>query len=214
MEEFPSNARVRREPARETSKSRVEPITTSTPVTVRKKNFGRRMVEAFVGGEPRSVGSFVMLDVLLPAARDMIADGFTQMIEGVVYGEGRSTSRRTGNRFTSSAGGLNSGRYHRMASSRFDARPDPREPARARQQSFDYEDLVFGRRVEAEEVLDRLFAVIQEYEAATVRDLHEICRINSPYTTEKWGWSDISSAKIDRIRDGYVLDLPRPEPLR
>lgn len=213
MEEFPSNARSRREPPREAEKPRVERIVTS-PVTRRKKGFGRRMVESFVGGEPRSVGSFVMLDVLLPAMRDMIADGFTQMIEGVVYGESRSVGRRTGSRFSSGAMGRTN--YHRMSTSRFDNRPDPRAPAMSQRgrAMHDFEDLVFPRLVEAQEILDRLFGIIQEFEFATIRDLYEMVGEKASHTDEKYGWSDISTARIERIREGYVLNLPRPEILR
>jgi len=172
------------------------------------------MVESFVGGEPRSVGSFVMLDVLLPAMRDMIADGFTQMIEGVVYGESRSAGRRTGTRFT--GGGGSRVNYHRISTpSRFDARPDPREPVHRRSRAdFDFEDIVFPKRVEAEEVLDRLFGVIQQYESATVRDFYDLVGEPSPYTAENYGWSDIRDSGVRRIRDGYLIDLPRPELLR
>ena len=49
---------------------------------------------------------------------------------------------------------------------------------------------------------------------ATVRDLYEMVGIRAAHTDEKYGWVDIRDARVDRVRDGYVLDLPRPEFLR
>jgi len=33
------------------------------------------------------------------------------------------------------------------------------------------------------------------------------------HTDNKWGWTDLSGAGVSRIRGGYLLDLPEPEPL-
>lgn len=209
MEEFPGNSHNSREAARP-SKPRVERVTQGTVVR-RKRGLGRRFTETFVGGEPRSAGSFVMLEVLLPAMRDMVADVVSQGVERLVYGEARSTGRRTGFRPTGSHTP-----YRTMSSpSRFEQRPDPREPmSRRARANFDFQEIVLPTRVEADEVLDRLFNVIAEYEQATVRDLYDLVGERASFTDEKYGWTDIRTADVRRIREGYLLDLPRPELLR
>jgi hypothetical protein len=68
-------------------------------------------------------------------------------------------------------------------------------------------------RVEAEEVIDRLFDVVSRYETATVADLYEMVGVTGNYTDDKWGWTDLRGASVQRVRNGYLLDLPRPEPL-
>ena len=44
---------------------------------------------------------------------------------------------------------------------------------------------------------------------------YEACGVSSnrPYTDEKWGWTTLRNARVIRVRDGYTLELPRPEPL-
>jgi hypothetical protein len=168
----------------------------------------------FIGGEPKSVGEFVLGNVLVPAFRDLVANGFQEMIDGMVYGESRH-GRGRGYRGPSSMTG--GGPYHRMGSSRVMAggRVDPREPIPSRASGIsEYEDIIFPMRVEATEVLDKLFGVIAEYDAATVRDLYDLVGIRAPYTAEKYGWVDLRDADVRPVRGGYLLDLPRPEPLR
>lgn len=211
MEEFPSNSRARREPDRETREPRVERVVHSK-VTQRKKGRVRRIVEMFIGGEPKSVGEFVLGNVLVPAFRDLVANGFQEMIDGMVYGESRH-GRGRGYRGPSSMTG--GGPYHRMGSSRvMSNRPDRDAlPARASGIS-EYEDIIFPMRVEASEVLDKMVETIIKYDSATVRDLYDAVGIKAPYTAEKYGWDDLRDADIRPVRGGYLLDLPRPEPLR
>jgi len=64
--------------------------------------------------------------------------------------------------------------------------------------------------VEAEEVIDRMFDLVSRYEVVTVADLYELVGVSGEYTDAKWGWTDLRGAAAMRIRDGYLLDLPRP----
>ena len=80
--------------------------------------------------------------------------------------------------------------------------------------NFDFQEIVLATRVEADEVIDRLFNIIQEFEQATVRDLYDLVGERASFTDEKYGWTNIRTADVRRIREGYLLDLPRPEPLR
>ena len=58
-----------------------------------------------------------------------------------------------------------------------------------------------------------LFTLIERYQSATVADLYELVGVQGSYTDDKWGWVDIRGAGITRVRNGYLLDLPRPQPL-
>lgn len=213
MDEFPGNPRNRRElAAKETSKPRVERIVHSE-VTQRKKGRVRKVVEMFIGGEPKSVGEFVLGNVLVPAFRDLVANGFQEMIDGMVYGESR---HNRSSRFRGAPSHMTSQTpYHRMGSGRLTGRSDPRDPLPTRASGIsEYEGIVFPMRVEATEVLENLFNLIQEYETATVRDLYDMVGIKAPYTAERYGWIDLRDADVRPVRGGYLLDLPRPEPLR
>jgi hypothetical protein len=75
----------------------------------------------------------------------------------------------------------------------------------------DFDEIVLDERSEAEEVLDRLFDVVNKYESATVADLYDLVGLPSTHADYKWGWTDLRGAGVSRIRDGYLLDLPDPE---
>ena len=79
--------------------------------------------------------------------------------------------------------------------------------------THNFDEIILATRHEAEEVIDRLFDLISRYETATVADLYELVGEDRSYTDDKWGWTDIRGAGVQRVRNGYLLNLPRPEPL-
>jgi len=211
MEDYPSNShkkKARQEP--EVAPKKVERVIEGEVVR-RKKPLGKRFASFFISGDAKTVGDYLLLDVLLPAVKDTLADLMSQGVEKMLFGEARSTSRRTGTR-------PNSGShisYNRMSQqSNPYGRPEPRnQPSRRARASHDFDEIILPTRVEAEEVIDRLFDLVAKYETATVADLYELVGVTSAYTDDKWGWTDLRGAAAVRVRNGYLLDLPRPEPL-
>jgi hypothetical protein len=205
-DEFPGNSRRQRDRPQTPEPKKVERVVQSQ-VGRRKRSLGKRMSEAFVGGDARGVWNFVALDVLIPAAKDMLADAISQGFERLIFGEARSRSR-SGRRPGESY--VNYNRYSR------DRRDDPRDRPtmshRARA-AHDFDEIIIGTRVEAEEVLDRMFDIVNRYDCATVADLYDLVGIQGAHTDEKWGWNNLAGAGVTRVRNGYLLDLPRPEPL-
>lgn len=212
--EFPSNRHKDKETRSERSKpdeKKVEKIV-QTDVVRRKKPIGKKFAETFVGGDAKSVWGFVVLDVLVPAAKDMFADAVSQGVERMIFGEARSSSRRTGRRpnepYIS---------YNRMShGSRRLGPPDERSRdvmSRRARAAHDFDEIILATRVEADEVLDRLYDLVSKYESATVADLYDLVGVSGNYTDDKWGWMDLRGAGITRVRNGYLLDLPKPEPL-
>lgn len=213
--EFPSNSRYTNRDQKTgdkplPEKKKVDQVVQSEVVR-RKKPLGKRFTETFFGGDSKGVWEYVAFDVLIPAAKDTFADAVSQGVERMIFGEARSVSRRHGRRPNDSYISYN--RY----SSR---RPDPREERRDRPQisrraraSHDFDEIILATRVEADEVLERLFDLVDKYETATVADLYDLVGISGNYTDDKWGWTDLRTSGITRVSQGYLLDLPRPEPL-
>lgn len=77
----------------------------------------------------------------------------------------------------------------------------------------DFDEIVLDTRHEAELVLDNLEELIKQYGQATVTDLYDLVNITSSFADEKWGWTDLSHANVSHVRDGYLLNLPKPETL-
>lgn len=212
--ELPSNSHTNRPkpPAKEEVK-KVEQVTTGK-VIKRKVPLGTRLRETFVGGDAKSVGGYVLFEVLVPALKDTIADIVSQGAERMLFGDVRSSSRRTGFRTGNPTGHVS---YNRYSSSAPWSRNRPEEsrprPTTRTRGSHDFDQIILATRGEAEEVIDRLFDLIAKYEQATVNDLYELVGISGSFTDERWGWTDIRGAGVSRISNGYLLDLPRPEPL-
>lgn len=175
----------------------------------RKKPLGKRFTESFVGGDAQSVGAYIVADVLLPAAKDMIADAVSQGIEKMLFGEARSPRARTlGNRGT---GGATTHVSYNRYSGNSQQRQGPAPLSNRARETHNFDEIVLATRAEAEEVLDNLFSLVSEYDIATVADLYGMVGQTSQYTDEKWGWSDIRGTSVTRVKGGYLLDLPRPE---
>lgn len=217
MEGYPSNSHKSKaaaessESERTTSGEKKVERVVSGDVLRRKKPLGKRFMETFVGGDARSVWNYVLLEVLIPAAKDAMADAITQGIERVLFGEVRSSNRRG----TSRTGGYVSyNRYSSPSRPPWDRGRDERPPLsrRARAQ-HDFDEIILPTRREAEEVIDNLFNLISKYDVASVADLYDLVGITPNFTDNKWGWADIRGADVTRVRNGYLLDLPKPEPL-
>lgn len=216
VSEFPSNSHRARAPRKteEAEPKKIDPIVTGE-VIKRKKPLGKRFAETFVGGDAKGVAGYVMFDVLIPAAKDMVADAMSQGVERMLFGEARSSARRGGYRPTA---GYTA--YNRMSSSPTTTayRPDPRDtraPAapRARRANA-VADVVIPSRHEADEVVDRLYDLLEKYDVVSVREYYEMVNVPFDHTDEKYGWTNLSGTRTTRLgNEGYLVELPRPEPI-
>ena len=195
----------------EETPKKVEKVIEGT-VLRRKKPLSKRFSEMFIGGDSRTVSAYLFYDVLMPAAKDTIADVMTQGVERMLFGETRSTSRRAGNR-RGNSGYVSYNRYSASTPPWEPRRDEPRSPSRRSRATHNFDEIILSTRVEAEEVIDRLFDLVARYESATVADLYELAGVTGSYTDDKWGWTDIRGAGVTRVRNGYLLDIPKPEPL-
>lgn len=185
----------------------IKRVTSEEPIR-RKKSLRKQFKETFVAGDAKTAVRYVMFDVLIPAAKDMIAEAGAQGIEKLIFGD----SRRRGGSTPPSSGPTGYVSYNRfqMGSRQTGPQRTMSRQARAR---HDFDEIVLSARTEAEEVIDRLFEVVSRYGAATVADLYELAGIPSTHTDNKWGWTDLRGAGVARVRGGFLLDLPEPQPL-
>ena len=80
---------------------------------------------------------------------------------------------------------------------------------RWRRGRFRYEDIIFPNRGEAEKVLDKMEELIDYYGLVSVADLYELVGLAGDYPDNKYGWTSIRSAEVMRVRNGYILKLPK-----
>lgn len=183
-----------------TERPKLEQVTTGE-VIKKKTPLGRKLVRAFTGDDVHNVGHYLVVDVLLPAARNTIVDLVTQGVERTIYGEARPRS--------SSSGGMRTN-YDQFSRSSPIRREDPRPPASRSRSSRDFGVVILKNREEAEHVIDQLVETIERFRWATVADLYDLVGQSGNYTDRDWGWDNLRDARIERVREGYLVDLPRP----
>lgn len=173
----------------------------SGPVKTKKKSETSKFMSNFISDDAQNVKSYIFSDVLIPAAKKLLYDIVTDSIDMILYG---GTGDR--NRKSKSSNGTSYVSYSDYSNKN---RKDDRGRATTSSR-FDFEDILFNNRGEAEAVREQMEEVIDRYGFVTVADMYDMADLSAPYTASKYGWTNIRSAEVVRVRDGYILKLARP----
>lgn len=170
-----------------------------------KTNEARKLADIFISEDISNVKQYIFMDVLVPAIKKAIYDIVTNGIDMFLYGG-------TGKGKTSSGGSKVSYRsyYDQKSSQNSGYRGSENNMSR---NTFDYDNLVFDTRGEAEAAKQQMHDLIGRYGLVTVSDLYEMANQVAPYTAQKYGWIDVSGVETIRVRDGYILKLPKAAPI-
>lgn len=170
-----------------------------------KKNEVRKIADIFISEDVSNVKNYIFMDVLVPAVKKAIYDIVTNGIDMFLYGgtgKGKSSS---------SPGAKVSYRsYYDQKNSSSGYRGS--ENVRSNN-GFEYDDIEFQHRGEAEAALQQMHDAIARYGIVTVADLYDMAGLTAPYTSQKYGWMSVNGVNVVRTRDGYVLKLPRAVPI-
>ena len=220
MDEFPGNSQQRRaapaQPPAATEKpdKKIEKVV-SGDVVRRKPSMGKRLRAAFMGGDSQSVKDYVLLEVIVPAFKDTIADAVTGGIERMIFGENYRPSSRRGRGYA--PGPHNQFNYASISNRNSVAgaafREDPRSQlSRRGRSSHNFDEVIFPSRADAEAVLTQMFELLDEFEVVTVSDFLELSGVSGNFTDHKFGWTDLRGVQAHRTRGGgYILGLPPTE---
>lgn len=167
-----------------------------------KKNEMRKLTDIFISEDAANVKSYILMDVLVPSIKKAIYDIVVNSLDMSLFG-GRGNGRR------STADKIS---YKDYSSS---SRRDDRTYSRSRTTSgYSYDDIILETRGEAEAVLSRMDEIMEEYEIVRVADLYDLVGVTGEHTDNKYGWTNIRNAEIERVRDGYRIKMPRALPIR
>lgn len=199
MEDYASNSHKSKSQQLDDSpqqEKRIEKIV-SGAVTAKKKTKLNKLTSLFIPEDVNDVKAYVMEDVIVPAIKDIILDTI-QTFLGI---DKRSNRRATASKISYQRYYDNNRRGTIM-----------NEPTRSgRNAGYDYNDVVLETRGDAEAVLTRLDELIDEYGMASVADLYDLCDLPGNYTDNKYGWTNIRNASVQRVAKGYLIKLPRAE---
>lgn len=202
--EFPSNSNKKREKEEDPpiKDKQITPVV-SGKVIKQQRSFGQKLSETFFGDDTRSVGDYLLHDVLIPAMKSTLSDMVGGGIEMLLFGERKSSgSRIFRDRDRSYVP------YNRIG--RRDEPYERRQMSRSARSRHDFDDIVIDNRGEAEDVLSHLADLITDYGVASVGDYYDLLGIESSFTDNKYGWTNIADGYVDRVRNGYCIRLPRP----
>lgn len=185
--------------ANSTDKKRVEKVVRGK-VKTKPKSGVSKLTDVFISEDAANVKSYIVMDVLVPAVKKAISDIVRDGIDMILYGEAR------GRKSSSSTSYVSYRDYSR--------RDDDRRDSGSRRTGYGHEDIILESRGEAEEVLSRMDELIDMYGTVSVADLYDLIGKSCAYTDNKYGWTNIRNAEPVRVRDGYLLKLPKALPLK
>lgn len=207
-EEFPGNSNKNKEREEVIKEKKVEQIVTGK-VIKQKKTLGQKFSETFFGDDTRSVSDYLIHDVLIPAMKSTLSDMVGGGIEMLLFGERRR----------SSSGSIYRDRdrsyvpYNRMSTitRRDDSRSDRFGMTKVARSRHDFDDIILETRGEAEDVLSHMVDLIEDYGVASVADYYDLLGIESAFTDNNYGWTNIRDGSVERVRRGYSIRLPQPK---
>lgn len=210
MEDYKPNSNRFKEQKKDESKNiqekdkKIEKVVTGVVKTKKKSKF-EGIMSNFISEDAKSVKSYVFGEVLIPAIKKAISDIVTDGIDIILYGEsrGRSRNNRPSN-YVSYSNYASGGRNDR-------SRMNERQALMAG--SYSYNDIILSSRGEAEDVLTRMDELMDTYGLVRVADLYDLVGITGNYTDNKYGWTNIRNASVERVRDGYMIKMPRAVPI-
>lgn len=180
----------------EQKEKKVEKVVTGKVIT-RKKSGLNKLADEFISEDAKNIKSYVVGEVLIPSAKKAISDIVTNVIDMILYGGSRPGVKR------SAADRVSYRNYYDR---------EPRSYTRPAS-IYSYDDIVLDSRGEAEEVLSRMDELIDTYKVVSVADLKDLVGITGPYTDNNYGWTNIRNAEIIRVRDGYLIKMPKAMPI-
>lgn len=199
---YPPNSHKSKEEQKNTAEEKRVQKVVKSPVKT-KKNEVRKFADIFISEDVASVKDYIFMDVLVPAIKKAIYDIVTNGIDMFLYGNtSRSKSGSSGTKvsYRSYYDQKNNGGYRGSENTK-------------NRNGFEYDDIVFDNRGEAEAVKQQMQATIDRYGVVTVADLYDMVDLTAPYTSQKYGWMNVNGAEAIRSRDGYILKLPRAVPI-
>lgn len=162
-----------------------------------KPNEVRKFAGLIVSDDASNVGNYVLMDVLIPTFKKAVVD----VVEMILFGE-KGGKRRSDGRPS----------YR----SYYDDRNDRPRKAANMTGRFDYDDISFDSRGDAELVLDQMRDLVdgdRGYGLVTVADMYDMAGLPAPFTARKYGWFNLRTAEVFRGRDGFYIRLPKAMPI-
>lgn len=170
-----------------------------------KKNDMRKFSDVFISEDAANIKDYILYDVLAPIIKKGFYDLIVNSLDITLYGgRGSGNKRPTADRVS----------YRDYSTSSSSRRDDRTYSTQRTTSGYSYDDIILETRGEAEAVLSRMDEIMEEYDVVRVADLYDLVGVTGEHTDNKYGWTNIRNAEIERVRDGYRIKMPRALPIR
>lgn len=172
---------------------------------IKRESTAKKVVGEIIREDARSVGETVLWDVIIPTVKNLISDTVTRGIESMLYGgDSRPRSRSSYSDYSG---------YSRPKGTR-DRPAERRERRSARHAEPERNEIIFDTRSDANDVIDRMSDLIDQYGQVSLADLNALIGASSNFIDDNWGWTDMGSFDVRQVRDGFMLTHDEPQSLK
>ena len=169
---------------------------------VKPKGGIHKFADIFLAEDVHAVKDFLIRDVFIPGAKKLVYDIFVDGVGMLLNG---STARKNSN---SNVPYVSYSRNY----DRRDDRRDDRYRDSGRRDYYNFNDVVFDNRGDAERVLMLMRDSLDRYDFVSVFDLYDFANLHTTPSDANYGWISLRHVEVQRARDGYKLTLPRALP--
>lgn len=204
MSEYKSNSFKSKEAEREARNIRKN---IGGEVSIREENFWSKLLHIFIAGDMQDLKGMIIDEVLIPAGRKALSDIWKKSGDVLFHGRVTADDRST----------VRGSRPSYSYSSYYEDRRNERNREPERRPSDDWNRVKFSERGFAEEVLEEMRLCIREYGNVSVLEFYDIAGVSvyhqGQYTNNNYGWTDLDSAYVERVSEGFSIHFPKPRPI-
>lgn len=173
---------------------------------------GQRIIKALFENDLKTVASSVVNEVMIPKAKDILADMFISGIQKAIYGDEASSTYYSGY----SKGPGHKASYDNYYKDGYRAPVVPEEKTKVH-----WDKIVFPDRDSAIELLNNLRSDLRRYngEGVTVLEMYDYvteideklgAQIESEFPDNNWGWTNLDHVPIEHVARGWWVKFPKP----
>lgn len=195
---YPSNSKM--QPPAEfpepSSPRRLEKVTKSETIA-KKPSIAKRILALFISDDAQEIKRYLVEDLIVPSIKSGILSTVEMLLYHRTSGSWRPTDYSKSSRQPSkySYSSQQNKNYVNAGENRGDG---------------GLKKILYKSRMDADAVLRVLDEQIMEYGEATVMQFYDASDVDSKFTDARWGWKDISTARIHPCPGGFTIQMPKP----
>lgn len=174
---------------------KVQPVVTGV-AKPKKKNEFSKLVDLFISQDAPKIKTWIVHDIVIPGFKKAVMGTLDMLLNG-----GHSSS------YTADY----SSNKPKVRYSQYSEEPSYRKATGTilAQDTVDYPDIEYPSRGAAERVLISMREIHREFNNVSLAELFELSKVEHPYTYTKYGWTNLTEAKVIERGGAYFIKLPQ-----